>query len=72
VAIEIAKRARVTLAIENMEASHVPNKILIPLIEKASNEAFDDSFMLDKWANLLARRVPRTKLNHALLEFWEN
>jgi hypothetical protein len=54
VAIEIAKRARATLAIENMEAGPVPNKILIPLIEKASNEASDDTFMIDRWAHLLA------------------
>jgi hypothetical protein len=54
VAIEIAKRARATLAIENMEVSPVPNKILVPLIEKASNESVNDDFMIDRWAHLLA------------------
>lgn len=54
VAIEIAKRARATMAVEKMEASPVPNKILIPLIEKGSNENLDDEFMIERWGNLLA------------------
>jgi hypothetical protein len=54
VAIEIAKRARAKLAIEEMTANPVPNKILIPLIEKSTNEDPNDDFMIDRWADLLA------------------
>jgi Abortive infection alpha len=32
----------------------VPPKILVPALEKASLENPDDSFMIDRWANLLA------------------
>jgi len=35
-------------------AKSVPNKILVPLLEKASLEDISDDFMLEKWANLLA------------------
>lgn len=54
VAIEIAKKTRARLAIENAEIRQVPNKVLIPLIEAASNEEISDGYMLDLWANLLA------------------
>jgi hypothetical protein len=54
VAIEIAKRARARLAVERAKIEPVSGKILVPLIEAASNEEPDDSYMMDKWANLLA------------------
>jgi hypothetical protein len=54
IAIEIAKRTRQMLLIENSSVCPVPNKILVPLIETASTESVDDDFMLDRWANLLA------------------
>jgi hypothetical protein len=54
IAIEIAKRTQRRLLIENSPVRPVPNKILVPLLEKASIESADDDFMLDRWANLLA------------------
>jgi hypothetical protein len=54
VAIEIARRARERIALEQAEPSPVPNKILIPLIEKSSNEEITDDVMISRWADLLA------------------
>lgn len=54
VAIEIAKKARQRLAIEKAAFNPVPNKILIPLIEKGSLEDIDNEYMINMWANLLA------------------
>jgi hypothetical protein len=52
VLIEIAKRARMRAAVEQIDVQPVPLKVLIPLLEKASNEELD-SPLLDWWANLL-------------------
>ena len=54
VAIEIAKFARQRIAIEGSEPLPVPNKLLIPLLEKGSCEEIDDREMINRWANLLA------------------
>jgi hypothetical protein len=54
VAIEIAIKARERLNIEDATIRPVPNKILVPLIEAASCEASDDTYMQNIWANLLA------------------
>jgi hypothetical protein len=52
VLIEIAKKASRRLAIEKADSSPIPNKFLIPFLEKASLED-DDSFLIDRWADLL-------------------
>lgn len=62
VAIEIAKRARERLAIENAEVRPVDNKILIPLIEKASLEDSNDEEMIDRWSALLANASKNQKV----------
>jgi hypothetical protein len=54
VAIEIARRARERLAIEQSEIRPVESKILIPLIEKASLEDIKNDEMIDRWSALLA------------------
>jgi hypothetical protein len=54
VAIEIARRARERLAIEQSEIHPVESKILIPLIEKASLEDIGNDEMIDRWSALLA------------------
>src|SRR4051812_5721631 len=53
VAFRIEQRARELLALEHREPSPVPLKILIPLLEKGSQEEASDDFMIDMWANLL-------------------
>jgi len=53
VALEIARRA--ALRIELRPDPHpIPLKVLIPLLEKGSQEAPSDDFIIDMWANLLA------------------
>jgi Abortive infection alpha len=53
VLIEIARKARERVAIENIqELKAVPNKLLVPFLEKASLEDSDTS-MQDSWAALL-------------------
>lgn len=52
VAIEIAKRARHRLNIENVIPSPVPPKFLVPFFEKASLEDID-GFLIDRWTDLL-------------------
>lgn len=62
VAIEIAKRARARLAIENQEIKPVDNKVLIPLMEKSSLEDIDDEEMIDRWSSLLANATKAKKV----------
>jgi hypothetical protein len=52
VLIEIAKKARLRAELEEIEIRPVPNKMLVPFLEKASVE-FDDKEMQDRWAALL-------------------
>ena len=53
VAIEIARRAHHRLEIENQLINPLPNKFLVPFLEKASLEELD-SVLVDRWADLLA------------------
>lgn len=59
VAMEMALRARQRLMIEVGDIRPVPNKVLVPLIEAASNEEPTDDYMIDMWANLLATAATR-------------
>jgi hypothetical protein len=54
VAIEIAKKALERKAIEKSTIVPIPNKVLVPLLEAASNEDINDPYMMDKWSTLLA------------------
>lgn len=58
VLIEVAKRARERLAIENASIEPLPNKFMIPLLEAASYEEVE-SPLVDMWANLLASAASR-------------
>lgn len=53
VLIEIAGKARERLAIEGKVASPLPNKFLVPLLEKASLEE-PGGILVERWADLLA------------------
>ena len=62
---QIARKARERLAAEGIQPMPLPNKFLIPFLEKASLEE-EDSELVDRWADLLAsasahpdRRHPR-------------
>lgn len=52
VLIEIAKKAVLRSQIENTEIKPIPNKFLVPFLERASLEELD-SVLLDRWADLL-------------------
>lgn len=52
VLIEIARRAKRRAELEGLSIQPVPNKVLVPLLENASNEQPDSPF-LDWWTNLL-------------------
>lgn len=54
VAIEIARLAKLRIDARKQEIKSVSNKILVPLIERASNEDISDRVMISRWANLLA------------------
>jgi hypothetical protein len=54
VALEIARRAARRIELENADPHPIPLKVLIPLLEKGSQEEANDDFMIDMWANLLA------------------
>jgi hypothetical protein len=54
VLIEIARKARERLAIENRAPQPLPNKFLVPFLEAASLEDLGDIKLTDMWANLLA------------------
>jgi hypothetical protein len=53
VLIEIARKAHHRLEIENQPINPLPNKFLVPFLEKASLEELD-SVLMDRWADLLA------------------
>jgi hypothetical protein len=61
VLIEIAKKAKERLAVETTPIKPIPNKILVPLLEAASNEDIDDTYMVDMWARLLASATKESK-----------
>lgn len=54
VAYEIAKRATERLALIGKPIAPVPLKVIVPLLEKGSQESPGDSDMIDRWAGLLA------------------
>jgi hypothetical protein len=51
---EIAVRARKRIELERTAVTPIPNKFLIPLLERASLEDLSDKKLLDMWSNLLA------------------
>ncbi|MBC7151814.1 MAG: hypothetical protein H5U22_20715 [Rhizobium sp.] len=53
VLIQVALKARERLRVEEDHPHPIPNKVLVPLLEKASLEEIDNEFMIDKWASLL-------------------
>jgi hypothetical protein len=63
VALEIARRARRRAEIENVELNPVPNKMLVPFLEKASLEDMK-SEMHDRWAALLLSASRRYQAQH--------
>jgi hypothetical protein len=66
VLLEIAKRAHQRLRLEDAPISPIPNKILVPFLEKASLED-ENSFLLDRWADLLVSAARSTQAVHPRL-----
>jgi hypothetical protein len=67
VAIEIARRARRRIEIEQAPMTGISAKVLVPLIERGSCEAIDDNDMIDRWANLLASAATGSKVHPRFL-----
>jgi Abortive infection alpha len=62
VGLEIARRAAARIELETSGLRPIPLKILVPLLEKGSQEEADDDFMIDMWANLLASAASSTEV----------
>jgi len=62
VALEIAIRAAKRINLENQKPRPIPLKVLIPLLEKGSQEDPTDNFMIEMWANLLASSATETSV----------
>jgi len=62
----IAMKARERLAIEGKEPKPVPNRILVPLLEKASLSDTKDTTLVEAWTNILASASSDPNQNHAL------
>lgn len=54
VLFEIALRARRRIELEQSAIRPIPNKLLVPLLEKASLEDISDKKLIEMWSNLLA------------------
>lgn len=52
VLLEIARKATARLEIENRQPAQIPNKFLVPFLEKASLEEAE-SALIDRWVDLL-------------------
>jgi len=65
VLIEIAKKARQRTAEEHVIINSVPNKFLIPFLEKASTEEVE-SELVDRWADLLVSAGSQYKSRYLL------
>lgn len=65
--VEVTKLARRRIEIENGKIEPLPTKVLVPLLEKASLEEPSDSYMIDKWANLLASGALRRGIQPRLI-----
>jgi hypothetical protein len=50
---KLLKKANEQLASQQQTPQPVPTKIVVPLLENASQEELDDEFMVDRWAALL-------------------
>lgn len=54
VAFEIARRAAARLVLQKADTHPIPLKVLVPLLEKGSQEDPHDDYMIGRWAALLA------------------
>ena len=63
VALKIAQKAAERLRIERAPIHPIPLKVLIPLLEKGSQEDLRDGFMVDMWASLLSSSAVRPTIS---------
>lgn len=72
VLIEIAKKAHRRMAIEGAPIEPIPQKFLVPFLERASLEDSNDTVMVDLWSNLLASAAGKTsKQNNRFISILE-
>jgi hypothetical protein len=67
VAFEITKRAARRIALEN-SPHPIPLKVLVPLLEKGSQEDPADEFMIDMWSHLLASSSKKGSISPHLVQ----
>jgi hypothetical protein len=53
VLLEVVKKARLRAELEQIELHPIPTKMLVPFLERASLEDFDNTEMQARWAALL-------------------
>jgi hypothetical protein len=66
VMIKIAQKAQRRIEIEGGTPNPIPNRLLVPLIEKASLTDLDDELLLEAWANLMSSASNGVKANHGI------
>ncbi|MBY5565961.1 hypothetical protein HFO55_01630 [Rhizobium leguminosarum] len=66
VLIEIARKARARMAIEETVIRPIPLRVMVPLLEKASLADPDDQVLIDAWSYLLQSASEHDNANHGL------
>ena len=65
--IAIARKARERLAVEGKVPNSIPNRVLVPFMEKASLSDLEDEVLTSAWSNVLAAA---TRFLSTFLENW--
>lgn len=66
VLIEIAKKAKIRMNLEGEKVNPIPNRILIPMLEKASLTELSDDSLIEAWSNLLSATSRGESANNAI------
>lgn len=64
VLIKIAEKAKSRAHIEGFSIKPIPNKVIVPFLEKASLESIDDQDMQERWAALLVSASKNVQSQH--------
>jgi hypothetical protein len=64
--IEIAKKTRERMQVEGLIPHSIPNRVLIPFLEKASLIEEEDELLIKNWSNILLSASKGLNANHAI------